>query len=366
MNTQTIPSSARLRTVEELLERLSSMRTDGHGARERLEFLRNHGGDVVQAFSIEDAFDADAKAGSARVAELEELSSRARAFKTAWQGAPLSEDVQQAGGTLLKLLIGFISDAQKSERTSEIDMLGQLWEHGPDISHVYPENVRLEVRAPFDLPGNQELQAAKDRLQAEITQQNLQEVVIPDDEPRVQELTKTGAETEAPVPGALDEDAAAAFKGDLERKIREFDNGTHLRRDFPVMEAPASAAEVVPSPRLEKDVKDPQDDSRLRQEAWTDAIREVTLAPWRFHLEASGHIAGRGAGTTMVWKLENNDTAYIKLETARGWGFEYFVRLEWTNPKLRIRKLEREFTEPGLADLHLNPAAFVAELLNEE
>lgn len=366
--TDSTTTSARLHTVQQLLERLGSMKAQGLGARERLDFLQSQGPELAEGFSIEDAFDADARASSARISQLGELDACVRQLETAWRGAPIPSDVRTAGSSLIGHISGFVQGAQKTERESEIDMLSQLWETAPDVSGTWPElrgfqPRRKTVRQPHAIELEKaaaELVAAKDEVIDELSTENAKATELPKDGQE-----KVAAETSVKV---LDEADTARLKAELERQARELDSGKHMRRDYEVKKdtdvgwdhrVVGQVSSFSATPGQESGTF--EDMPQLRQQAWTEAVCEATLRPWRLEVcSSSGH------GDIMRWNLENDEGAYIRLETTRGRerGMRR-VRLEWTDPKIRIARFERELPGAELEELHLDPSSFVAQAILE-
>ena len=366
MNTpdSTTAPSARLQTVQQLLEKLGSMKAEGLGARERIDFLQVQGPELAEDFSIEDAFDADARASSTRIAQLGELSSHVQQLETTWRGAPISSDIRDAGSNLIGHINGFVKEAQKLEHKSEIDMLSQLWEHGPDVTDVWPE---LTAWGPKPRPSSsknvRQLKTAKDRLENELIDENLSELPTGADQ-----LEKPEFESGSSSPELIDEFETARHKGELERQARDLDQGKHMRRDFK-LEQPDEVVVATVSGKSGSSLEthDFEDMPKLRQQAWTEAIREATLRPWQLQLEASSSVGStKSHDISMMWILEHDEGAYIRLEITRDLlNKQCRVRLEWTNPKVRTTRLEREFSSVELLELHLDPSSFVEQALIE-
>lgn len=394
MNTtdSTTASSARLNSVQQLLEKLGSMKATGLGARERLEYMRRHGPELVHDFTFEDAFDADARASSARLEQLDELNSSVRQLETSWRGAPISSEVRAAGEGLIGHISGFVRQAQDLERRAEIDMLAQLWEWAPDVSSTWPELVgktksrtARPLRDLYDREADAELEKAKTELEDEVTEENVKETELPAADDLDAELEKAALEKHRQFVRqlALETDNSSDFleppppRFPVEKAFEDVEDSQVVGK---VSKSGNSALETEKGRELSRRIKtDPElraqlatettrdeesgsseleDMPRLRHQAWTEAIRESTLEPWRLEMWSSSTRA-----LSMRWMLERDRQAYIKLETTRDREGTHRVRLEWTDPKIRIGRFERELSSQELAELHLDPSSFVTEAL---
>jgi len=417
--TDTTTESPRLRSVRELLEHLNSLKTDGLGAQERLDFLRQAGPALIKNFDFADAFDLEAKTMAARLEQLEELSSDFEQLSQTWRTSPLAEDVREAGGNLLGHLQGFIKEGIRDERKSEIDLLSHVWGSPPDLRWLYPWMTAwtgpvytlAEQRARRPGLSNDELtvQEAKADLERELTKANLEKVELEDDEPgkktvmplhsseeiaeldRVLEkehlaelwrLEKTWPEKVR----ELDEGQSSDLKADLERQARELDSGKHIRRDYEVKKdvdigwdgnrvvaakEPSSSqwkrgleeGEGASSELIEEESGSSAEAPRLRQEAWTEALRAVTLEKWRFRIEAGGHLGEWGHGQAMIWKHDEESYSSARFEWAPGRPGHHNVRLFASSKKLGSREFKQEVTEAELHDLLIDPSVFVKKVL---
>lgn len=382
----TTASSARLHSVQQLLEKLGSMKARGLGARERLDFLQRQGPELVHDFTFEDAFDADARASSARLGQLDELSSSVRQLKTAWRSAPIQDDVRAAGLSLIGHITGFVQQAEKLERESEIDMLSQLWEQAPDVSSTWPElgtqarpsrelHVQQSPEDSLSRPGDGELEKVKSELEDELTEENVKETTLPTEGAQLRdefkklwpkanldnswnpELEKRALEKHRQFVRQFETDHSSDFLEPPPGRTLGEVGIPHFDTKFLEVEDGQVVGKVSNresgSPELE-------DMSKLKQQAWTEAVREATLEPWRLEVWSSG----RRRELSMRWMLERDKAAYIRLETSRGREKgKHRVRLEWTDPRIRLGSFERELSDDELEELHLDPSSFVAEAL---
>jgi hypothetical protein len=383
-DSSTHPSSSRLRTVKDLLEQLSSMKSEGLGARERLDFLREEGPELVKDFSFEDAFDAEARTRYARLEHLDDLAGDFRELETSWSSSPLPEDVRQAGSKLFKHLAGFVGDAQAAERHSEIEMLSQIWDWAPDIRWLYPWLTAWTGAAQEPPTVNEltrrygvqhttqpksrskeagELSSAKAELDQEVVDANLESSAFD----ALEREALRQHELVVKESGRSDE-----MRTDFERQTWELDQGEHVRRDFEVKRAEEDpTSSQVPHPGWNRDFmarraeleKKPEDPARVRQEAWTQSLRDVTLETWSFRIEAAGHLGAWGQGTAMIWKHGLEPHSSARLEWAPSRDGHVNVRLFASSESLGSRELKREMSEAQLAELHVDPSSFVAEVL---
>jgi len=137
MHTHSTTTPSNLSRVQELVAHLDQMKNTRVGARERLDFILEQGSELVQEFDFKDAFDLEHRAMSKRLAQLEDMDSSSRLARTQWKNAPLPEDVREGAAKLIDYLDGFVKEAKSTERKAEVEMLSQLWEWGPDLSHMY-------------------------------------------------------------------------------------------------------------------------------------------------------------------------------------------------------------------------------------
>jgi hypothetical protein len=344
-------ASPRLESVKDLLEQLHSMKADGLGARERLDFLMSSGPELVKDFSYEHAFDLEARTRAAKLEQLEDLRQGFGTLESTWHAAPLIEDVREAGRALFKHLKGFVNEALGDERKAEIETLSQVWDRSPDIRWLYPwltawtgpvrDSSKPDAIARHEAEFVKE---AKEALEDEITGENIE-----------------GDELEA----------------EFERQIRELDHAEFIRRDYELsgdylerqreiseqLKDPAVRARLAGAPLEEASGSSPEDLAQLRQEAWTQALRDVSLETWEFRTEVAGHLGDWGQGTALLWKhgLESHSSA--RLEWAPSREGHVNVRLFVSSEKLGARELKREVSDAQLAELHVDPSSFVQAAL---
>lgn len=183
MNTHSEPSTgsaARLRSVQDLISNLDQMRTDGVGARERLDFLLAHSAEIVPEFDFHDALSLEHVATSVRVRKLEDLGDQVVKLKGLWADSPLADDVRGAGQKLMRHLEGFVAERKSAETRNETQMLAELWDWGPDLSDLYPwlsswaGRPKKEKAPAHDIPEEaRELTAQRDDLAHEVAGENL-------------------------------------------------------------------------------------------------------------------------------------------------------------------------------------------------
>jgi len=333
-------SGTRLSCVQDLLDHLNSLKNDGLGAQERLDFLMSSGPALVPGFSFQDAFDAEARTMRARLQQIEDMDIDFRQLMSSWRAAPIKEDVRQAGGKLFEHLQGFIGDARKAEVKSEIEMLSQVWDDSPDLRHLYPWLTAWTGQIP--------------------------EVVktIPFHPEDMAEPESSTPEEE----DVLDEDATAGMKADLERQVTELDQGKHLRRDYEVKKSSSDEAQGTEGGRVVSSVARhvlniTEATPRIRQEAWTEALRDISLEKWEFRTEAKGHLGEWGHGQAMLWKHGLESYSGARLEWAPSREGHQNVRLYISSDALGPRELKRELTDAQLLELHVDPSSLVEEAL---
>lgn len=124
---------------EQLLEKLSSMKTEGVGVQDRLRYLAELPPlELRERFTLEDAFDAEREVLSSRLEQLAELDGTVRQLSSSWRGSPLEELELRAGAALLELLAELVKEAKRRELRSESELLSQVWTWAPDISGTWP------------------------------------------------------------------------------------------------------------------------------------------------------------------------------------------------------------------------------------
>jgi len=356
--TDSTTESPRLRSVKELLEQLGSMRTKGLGARERLDFLMSRGPELVKDFSCEDAFDVEARTRGARLQELEDLSRDMDCLERTWRGAPLLEDVRQAGRQLFKHLSGFVREAVADERRTEIDMLSAMWRSAPDIRAQYPWLTGWTGK-PEPVPSDP---AARDvELKTDV------EETIPKTAPgQTPELEQPELELEQPeletrFPGVRHDESPLSAE-DLRRRDLpvELDEGTSSE---PVVIRDARARAFSVTRDLEAPSgSSPEELARLRQDAWTDALRSVSLEAWDLRFETEGHLGEWGMGRAIVWKHGHEPHSSARLEWAPA-GDQVNVRLLVQSDELGTRDRRLRMDGARFDELCIDPSSFVADVL---
>lgn len=173
------------------------------------------------------------------------------------------------------------------------------------------------------------------------------------------------------------EEANEPEKKELEREIPD-------ARGFPV-----KVAEIVVSPaeqdqqvvakvgdKVELDY--PVEIDKVQEQAWTQALRNVTLEKWKKRLEAYGHIGGVGMGTALIWQHEDlpkhearldlielgKPTSGLEVKPSEDTGVE--VRLSINSPKAGRQSRSKTMTRKELNELHLDPAPFVQKTLGDD
>lgn len=363
-STATPPSSRPLGAVQQLLETLDDMRAEGLGAKERLEFLTSHGPAHVRDFDLEDAFDLEMRARNSRLGRLEDLDRDLRQLTASWRGAPLPEDVRQAGTSLLEHAGALAGDALRDERRSEIHLLEQVWQSAPDVRHAWPWLTAWGDTLVAHPTKEEEPPDAE--IQAESAHSDPDEDVRQPDEGDEPEL-EAGRELEAP--GVDGEDEGAEFRGlepddageELERRVRQLDSG-EMRRDYEVRRADDEAGWVS----RELGTSSSSEKARMRQRVWTEALREVSLEPWKFRFEAPGHLGEWGLGRAVVWKHGRESYSSARLEWAPSRPQHHNVRLRVSSDALGPRELARELSDVQLRRLNLDPVPFVRDALDPD
>jgi hypothetical protein len=327
-NTQN--SSAHLSTVKELLAQLDLMKNDGIGAQKRLEYILEHGKEVVPEFDFRDAFDLELEASSKRATSLNHMDSDLVGLQDKWKVGPFRDAVKEAGQKLLEHLIKFIADAQNQERKTELHLLSQLWEWAPDLRHLYPwltegkkpEAVKEESTLP---PETKKLVEKKDELEAEVAAEF--EKLAKEEEPKLLEAMKQMK------PWAVQEQ---------------------------VVEEQRVVASVHPKPEPipeKEDVQLEPDNDQLMVKSWGEALRELTVVPWTFRWHERNN-----TGIVKMWGC-GVDEARLELSE---------VPTEVTRVKLRlyikgeVSVHEETIPSSKVKELHEDPMGFVKKTLDSK
>ena len=339
MNTQennTQNSSVHLSTVKELLAQLDLMKNEGIGAQKRLEYIIEHGKEVVPEFDFRDAFDLELEASGQRTTTLTRMDDTLSNLKDQWKSGPFRDVVKDAGQKLLDHLIKFISDAQTQERKTEMQLLSQLWEWAPCLQHLYPwltEGKKPEpVKEKPELdPETKKLVEAKEKLEAELDEKLKAELnKVADEEllpkKKAYELTEEIVEEQRVVAKvtASVEPVTTFVDGDEGEKIE------------------------MPEP------EEPTDD-QLLVKAWAEALREFTVVPWKFRWHARSD-----SGIVKTWGNGSDEARLELLE----------VPTDVTRVTLRLyikgKAMVHQETIPNIKvkELHEDPMDFVKKTVD--
>jgi len=387
MHTTTESSTtSHLRSVRDLLAELDNMKNKGIGARDRLEYILDSGATLVDEFHIEDAFDLEARAMNRRLASLGDMQTTLRQGQEQWRGGPLGEEVKEAAGRLLGHLDKFLSDALNKERKSEIEMLSQIWEWGPDISHIFPGLTSGRPRPkPPEIPAElQEFTKKKAALYNEVQAEfeahphhhpvpGWQEPPVP-----VEEIDRIVDDFVERNPGATLQEMTADLD---EQNVKEpVDEATPHRIEGLDYEAKLKAAEdelkktptrkfsfVKPTPPADAQTEGTvvgtvSKDSKLRDEAWTEALREMTADEWSLVKEHKGQNSPRAAfkGSVLIWHA-NECEGRLELFGTGDDKTEVNLRILLRG---RLYRIKERLTEDQVAKLHLDPLPFVKRCLD--
>lgn len=377
---KTTNPTVHLARVKDLLAELDKMKTKGVGARERLEYILDGGISLIDKFDFQDAFDIEHRAMTKRLKLFGDMSSTLLQHQTQWAAAPVEEEVKEAAGQLLEHVEGFIKTAQKKERDAEIDMLSQLWEWGPDMSHMYywltsgrPKPIKTTPPAEI-----KELEEKKAELYEEVREevevhpnhhdQVADEFVEANPGASLDEFQEKLEETPLELDEVIDELATPNVKEveeHFEVAIEEAEQPSG--KEFPVVsDRPEKLEKVVSKvntpivkelPKVQHIEQD--DDSQLRNAAWTDALREMTAREWHFIKEMQGHIGYSGKkGTVLLWHA-NECEARLELLEEPG-NTEVTLRILIRG---RLRRTKTQLSQDELVRMHLDPLPFVKRTL---
>lgn len=412
--TESPRTSAHLSSVKELLAELDQMKNKGIGARERLDFILDQGAELVEeGFDFEDAFDIEARVRVKRIDQLDELAKTMTLAKGFWADAPTKNDVKEAAMGLFRHLDRFIIDAKNIEVRSHIETLSQIWESAPDLRWLYPwlggdgpiyrpsyggssvaqhegreyptaptpeepstdvkefaerkKQLYKEATPKAELSTEEEQVGKLKKLWPEVPEKDWNELEHKTElehNAELERLNKSVLESPSSEDTHL---KASETKADWDKKIRDFDQGrspvfkaTILREEGGTI----GEGEVVGTvgkmgkmekvkavePEKEEDVVD-----HILHDAWTTALRDLTLDDWRFTKERTW----TEEGSVLLWHLQTGEARLelSKLEDGR------------TNISLRILnngefwKHEEVLTPESIKELHLNPLPFVKKAI---
>jgi hypothetical protein len=155
MIADTYTDTKNTRTVQTLLNKLDKLKKQGASPLERIRVIQEDGGRIIDDphFSMSEAFMFDRQHRSERQKKLCDISERISHLTALWDVGPFADDIEQAGGKLLRYLNEFVSRAENTERRKEIDELASMWETAPDVSGhfgcvpVTPERTQREALA---------------------------------------------------------------------------------------------------------------------------------------------------------------------------------------------------------------------------
>jgi hypothetical protein len=416
--TESTGTPTHLSTVKDLLTELDQMKNKGIGARDRLDFILEHGAELMEEFDLQDAFDVEARARSKRMAQLNDLRSSMTNTEQLWGGGPLLDDVKEAATKLFSHLHRFLKDALSRERKSEIDMLAQVWEWAPDIRWLYPwltawkgpiyrpnYHVRGETAhggmqyptAPVpEEPSEEvkELAQRKEALYKEATPKAeldriARDIELVSEEKKIKEMRKLwpdvpekywdelerneallerehNAELERLNNRVLESQSAedihreaSETKAKWEKETRELDSRIPAWKGKIIHQDEAGNL-VVPKPKVEPTPEpEPEPVDHILHDAWTTAFRELTLDDWQFTKEMPWH-SGAVKGKVLLWHLQTGEARVEMNKTAGG-----------TTVSLRILKdgklwkHEAELDDDEVKELHMNPIPFVKKTLDD-
>ena len=412
--TESAGTPSHLSTVKQLLAELDLMKNKGIGARDRLDFILEHGVGLMEEFDLQDAFDVEARARSNRLRQLDDLRSSMTNTEQLWSGGPLLEDVKEAASNLFGHLHRFLKDALSRERKSEIDMLSQLWEWAPDMRWLYPwltgegpiympkfaepgigvarhsseYPTAPEPEAPND--DAKEFAMQKEKLYAEMAPAAggpgwsvpKTQVELPSEEQQLKEMEKLWPKVPAELERKLelehntelerlnksvlespssDETVVKKEKFDSNRKIRfsrkDLDQPSRWQGKVIHQEDPSAQGRVVATMR--NPVVEPEPVDHIVQDAWTTALRELTLDDWQF-TKVMPWRSDSVKGKVLLWHLQTGEARVEVYKTGRV-----------TNVSLRILKdgrlwkHEAELNDDEVEELHLDPISFVKKALDD-
>lgn len=422
----TITPSAHLPTVEALLEKLDEMRGNV-GAKQRLEFLLEKGPEVVPGFDFNDAFDLSHRAHTERVQKLEDLGNAMDVMRARWHDSSLEDEVMRAGDRLIGHLSEFVKQARRQESRFEIETLASLWEDAPNVfpafglptPSYYPEKqvdartAHHEERQTHARRTHEEtLRRAREKLEQEVTEENLEKARLADDvrkktaatfglpsneeenEEMYRELKETrdggisqvmaGGPADGITTGMIDPTKEALEKHDVRvptsvgaRARHPFEDGrvvgqVERRRQHEHLEKEAESlghlglkqhASDEPKEELEPEL------DMLDIKSWTLAVNSVLVSNWKFDRQLRGRVGDRARmGVTLIWK---KDLSELRLDIERLDSDEFLVRMtpprsreDWAleeSPMYRTYALAMNGAE--LAELHKDPADFVKKIL---
>jgi hypothetical protein len=369
-----------LRSVRELLAKLDDMKNTGVVAAERLEFILDSGSDLVDEFNIEDAFDLEARARTRRLESLGDMKTNLRQGQEQWRGAPLREDVKEAAGRLFGHLDRFLENALTKERKSEIEMLSQIWEWGPDISHLFPGLTSGRPKPePLEIPAElqeftQKKAALYEEVRAEaeahphhcpvpgpqpcpVPREEIDEVVdqFVEDNPGMT-LTELNTkleddELEESELEDVQEPGKSKYEENLEAAEEELKKAPTKKFPFIKTTSPVSAQEegtVVGTVSTKRD-------------AWTSVLREMTADEWERVQERKGQNSPFATykNSIMLW-YANACEARLELQ-------EEGDGLTLVNLRMllrgRLHQLRERMTTDQVSRLHLDPMPFVKSCL---
>lgn len=373
--------STHLRTVQDFLEQLGQLKTEGLGARERLDFIRKQGSSLLEGdeLQLEDAFDVENRVRSQHLDKLRGIDHALESLAALWAQGPFSEEVREAGQALLGHAEGFVVEAKRREEASATEMLGLLWERAPaDLRWLYPWLNAWD--GPVKAPSQEAVQMYG------VPATHYEGFEAPP-EPQVPVSYEEEREHERRLPtehleGIEQLEKQAVEKAETPEPVK-IEVPEPETRGFPVTRID-EAVSVVEEGRVvakvgEKATTDEAPDpDKLRERVWTQALRDVTLERWQLRVQAHGHIGGVGMGTALIWQNEEKSAHEARLEmidllkSASGIEAEpsedakFEVRLYVDSPKLGRRSLSKTMTRKELDELHLDPAPFVEEAFKDK
>lgn len=343
-----------LASVQDLLTELDRMKTTGIGARERLDFMLARGSELVEenAFDLEDAFDLEARVRVKRLDQLEHLAKAMTTAKGLWADAPIKDDVTKAAMGLFRHLDRFIIDAKNVEHRSHTETLSQIWVSDPDIRWLYPwltawtgpiyrpswaDNNGYPVAPAAEEPSEEvkEFAEAKQKLYDE-TAADQTPVELP--EPETKEMAKL-----------FDLSPEEAKK--VEERIAE--KMAEVKVDPNDIPAPKQIPDEVVVGKVKKEAEPEVD--HIRRDAWTQALREMTLLNWNFDAEREWLAEG---SEVIIWKTEDHEEARLELVQMSD---STIVTLRiLTKDGLRKHEEKRH----SVKELHLDPLPFVKKAID--
>jgi hypothetical protein len=338
------------------------MKNQGIGARDRLEFILDGGSELVREFDIEDAFDIEHRAMSRRLESLDDMKTHLRHGQQQWSTGPVQEEVKEAAGRLLGHLDKFLNDALHREQKSEIEMLSQLWHWDPDISNLFPGLTSGRPKPkPIEIP--RELQEFTQKKAALYEEAQAEAEAHPHHQP------VPGIQP-PPVPlEEIDEVVDQFVERNPGSSLTELNTNLEAKKNVkepkkyplvkPEPESKVKIGSMVPVPGQVAPPL-PEEPDHIRRDAWTDALREVTLNDWAFRRETNGHagVEQRDA-SVLIWHA-NECEARLELTEMTDNHIKVNLRVLLQG---RLHQRHEVLTVDHAAKLHLDPVRFVTKTL---